>query len=163
MSPFWSMEKILKTSAYYNSLIAYEERRIFELEQFIEENLGITKACDDLSRRLEMLRLADHNGEDVNTWRDGDVNQLYWDIIVNYKDRYINYSQWYYDDILKTSFPIMPVEYPIQRMMTEEDIEFEKKHAKSGIKALIKIGDVYYRQTNAKIKIKPKGPDDEWG
>ena len=56
----------------------------------------------------------------------------------------------------------MPVEYPIERVMNEEDIKFEKRHARSGIKALIKIGDIYYRQTNSKIKIKPKEPD-EWG
>lgn len=161
MSPFFSIEKILKIHEYYQSLIAYEERRILDLEKFIEENLGITKACDDLSRRLEMLRLATHNGEDTHTWRNGDANQLYFDIILDYKERYVDYSQWYYDSILKTSFPIMPVEYPIERVMNEEDIKFEKRHAKSGIKALIKIGDIYYRQTNSKIKIKPKEPD-EW-
>lgn len=156
MSPFFSIEKILKIHEYYHSLIAYEERRIFDLEKFIEENLGITKACDDLSRRLEMLRLATNNGEDTHAGQN-----LYIDIILDYKERYVDYSQWYYDSILKTSFPIMPVEYPIDRVMNEEDIEFEKRHARSGIKALIKIGDIYYRQTNSKIKIKPKEPD-EW-
>jgi len=156
MSPFISRDKIRNIHDYYQSLIAYEERRIFELEKFIEENLGITKACDDLGRRLEMLRLATHCGEDEQFWRHGDANMLYIDFISDYKDRYVAYTQYYYDEILNTSFPIMPVNYPIERIMTEEDIEFEKKYAKSGVKALIKIGDIYYRQTNSKIRIKPK-------
>lgn len=136
----------------YQSLVAYEEGRILDLENYLEK-LGLEKTCDDTNRRMGMLRVAIHEGKNIELYNeDIETKQLYLDIVERRQDKFLDYSQiTYHDAILDGRMSIRPCQYPIDIIYDRNDEEYENDNSELGLKALVKVGNVYYRQTNSRF------------
>lgn len=150
MGLFSDDKRISQIHKLYQSLVAYEEGRIHDLEEFLYEKMGLEITCDDDQRRMIMLYYAINEGFIADPYAS-DVDGLYYSY-QSPKGRmshYLDYNARFEDRYIDAISSVNPIDYKIEKMRTYEDDTYEKENASLGLKALVKIGNICYRKTES--------------
>lgn len=134
MGLFSDNNRIERIHKNYQKIIEYQNQRINALEEYLENEMGISAVTGDKEERQLMLFYAKTEGAVIPTSSD---------------------------ELFYHATALDPKDEKLGSCYTKEDYVYERQHSDLHLKAIVKIGNLCYRQTDSKInriKIKVSEP-----